>query len=98
MVITRRASHLTITESSYSNGFVLRIKYNDEENFQSPEPRNATLIDRHEFGMKEGNVSWCPAKAACNGREMRRIMCVVDRDYRRFRILDIDYSQAADNM
>ena len=38
----------------------------------------------------EGDGSWHPSRGTCNGREMRRIMCIVDRDEQRFKMLDID--------
>lgn len=39
--------------------------------------------------MKEGEASWRSVKGACNGREMRRVMCVIEGDGRRFKMLDL---------
>ena len=70
----------------------MRIPYNENDTFPPAMPsekRNATMKDHLDFTAKEGETSWCPVKGACNGREMRRVMCVVDRDGQRFRVLDM---------
>lgn len=53
------------------------------------EKRNAPMKDHLDFTAKEGEGSWCPVKGGCNGREMRRVICVIDRDGQRFRMLDM---------
>lgn len=91
------------TEIGPSNGFVIRITYNSDENFQSPKPRNAQIMDHYRFATTDRETGFQPVKGACNGREMRRILCVVDGDEprheQRFLMLDLnDYSQAIDGM
>jgi len=53
------------------------------------ENRNARIKEQLHLSANEGEVSWNPVKGACNGREMRRVMCVVDRDKRRFKMLEL---------
>jgi hypothetical protein len=53
------------------------------------EKRNAQIKDKLDFSAKEGEASWHSVKGACNGREMRRVMCVIDSDGRRFKMLDL---------
>ena len=73
----------------------MRVPYNDDNTFpptMHSEKQNAQIKDQLDFSRKEGEISWCPVKGACNGRETRRVMCIVDRDQRRFKMLDmIDY-------
>ena len=51
--------------------------------------QEAQIKDKLGFVEKEGEIAWCPGKGACNGREMRRIMCVLERDGQRFKVLDV---------
>jgi hypothetical protein len=83
---------LNAAEGSYHNGYIARITYNREDYFQPArhsEIQNVPMKDYLEFTHKEGQSSWSPVRGACNGREMRRIMCVIDRDEQRFRVLDV---------
>jgi hypothetical protein len=73
------------------DGYIARITYHKEHNFQSPsnEVHPVKIKDHFEFTTKEGEPPWFPAQGACNGREMRRIMCVVDQQGQRFKVVDI---------
>jgi site-specific recombinase XerC len=69
------------------------MAYSNNDNFQSvahSNLRDTSIEDQFNFTVKEGEVKWHPVKGACNGREMRRIICVVDRDDQKFRMLEID--------
>lgn len=69
------------------------MTYNNNDNFQSAvhsDLHDASIQDQFNFTVKDGEVNWYPVKGACNGREMRRVMCVIDRDERKFRMLEID--------
>jgi hypothetical protein len=71
------------------------MTYNNNDNFKSTahsDLRGASIQDQFNFTAKEGEVNWYPIKVACNGREMRRVMCVIDRDEQKFRMLEIDDS------
>jgi len=51
--------------------------------------QEALVKDKFDFARKEGEVAWSPGRGTCNGREMRRIMCVLERDGQRFKVLDV---------
>jgi hypothetical protein len=92
---------LTI-DNSHGSGYVARIPFNEHDTFpptMHSEKRNARIKDQLDFSAKEGETSWCSVKGACNGREMRRVMCVIDRDERRFKMLDLidDLNDNAEN-
>lgn len=53
------------------------------------EVQEALVKDKFDFARKEGEVAWSPGRGTCNGREMRRIMCVLERDGQRFKVLDV---------
>ena len=83
---------ILILDNSRYSGYVVRIPFNDVDTFPHTtqlQKRNARIKDQLDFSPKEGEASWCPVKGACNGREMRRIMCLMDRDKQRFRMLDL---------
>lgn len=68
-----------------------RITYNTEDNFGSLEdmnPASSSVKDIFRF-PQNGENSFSPYKGGCNGKEKRSIMCILDVDMQRFKVLDI---------
>ena len=79
-------------DNPHGSGYVVRVPFNENDTFpptMRPEKRNPRIKDQLDFPVKEGESAWRSVKGACNGREMRRVMCVLDRDERRFKMLDL---------
>ena len=90
--VCESSSSLNQADSSHHDGYVVRLAYNNDDYFISTldsEARDAIMRDYLEFTTEEGETRWIPAKAACNGREMRRVLSVVDLDGERFKLLGI---------
>jgi hypothetical protein len=58
---------------------------------------NMEVSDETDVVTEEGEQKWLPVKCTCNGSEMRRITCIIDKDGQRFKMLDMDYSGGDDD-
>lgn len=78
----------------------MRIPYNDFSGIQSNDGDivNAEIREQIVFEDKDGKGSWCPIKGACNGSAMRGVVCVIDKDEQRFKIIDVDEDEAGRNI
>jgi hypothetical protein len=52
--------------------------------------RNLTVLEEMNVVTKEGESKWLPFKCTCNGSEMRKILCLIDKDEQRFKMVDVD--------
>ena len=79
------------TGTSANKGYVARITYNTDRTFQSVEDMASpsTFIKDQLNFPHSGENNFSPCKVGCNGKEMRRIMCILDADMQRFKVLDI---------
>jgi hypothetical protein len=77
----------------------VRIPYNDFSGLQSNDDivKNAEIKEQILFEDKDGEGSWCPIMGACNGSAMRGVVCVIDKDEQRFKIIDVDDDEAGRN-
>lgn len=83
--------HPLTTGTSSNKGYVARITYNTHQSFRSIEDGDSASTDvRDEVKFPhDGESNFSPVRGTCNGREMRRIMCILDADMQRFKMLDI---------
>jgi hypothetical protein len=79
------------TGTSQNKGYVARITYNTDQTFPSMEdiPSPSTFTKDQLKFPHNGETNFSPCKVGCNGKEMRRIMCILDADMQRFKVLDI---------
>jgi hypothetical protein len=81
-------------EGNYpQTGFVLSVAISDDMDLKLIEDsaeRNLTVLDKMDVVTKEGESKWMPSRCTCNGSEMRRIMCLMDKDEQRFKMVDVD--------
>jgi hypothetical protein len=81
-------------EGNYpQTGFVLSTAVSDDMDLKLTEDsaeRNLTVLDKMNVVTKEGESKWMPSRFTCNGSEMRRIMCLIDKDEQRFKMVDVD--------
>jgi hypothetical protein len=91
-MVTSRCGRLLIDiELSNASGYILRVPFNQIFDLQSHTDiiRNVVVTEKIEFENDEGKGSWCPVRGTCNGRAMRGVMCVIDKDERRFKMIDL---------
>ena len=81
-------------EGNYpQTGFVLSIAISGDMDLKLIEDsaeRNLTVLDKMDVVTNEGESKWMPLRCTCNGSEMRRIMCLIDKDEQRFKMVDLD--------
>jgi len=84
-------NHPLTTGNSSNKGYVARITYNTHQSFRSVEDGDSastSVRDELKFPYN-GESNFSPFRGACNGKEMRRIMCILDADMQRFKMMDI---------
>jgi hypothetical protein len=78
-------------ELSIAGGYILRVPFNQHFDLQSHTDtfRNVVITEEIEFANDQEKGSWCPVKGTCNGRAMRGVVCVLDQDEQRFKMIDL---------
>ena len=76
----------TAAEASPGKG-VTGLTEADAPSLDLQDQEHMAGLTRHVF---PGGDSWAPEKMDINGRKGRRVMCVVARDKKRYRIYDVD--------
>ena len=70
------------------------MTYNIIQNFQSEELNSATIVVKDQLKFPSRGENFAPWKGGCNGKEMRRIMCVLNGDMQRFKVVDVEEGDA----
>jgi hypothetical protein len=72
---------------------VARITYNSSHNFDSEETNDSSVVVKDQLTFPLQGENFVPSKGGCNGKEMRRIMCVLNGDMQRFKVVDVDENE-----